>query len=338
LQHLSKNPNKTSLFKTIPKPKEAVFRKKECLMGVVSVIIPSYHGEAYIAEALESVAAQTYPHWEIIVVEDASHDRTEDIVNAFRQEFPNHRVGFIRHAHNQGVSATRNTAIHAARGQWLAFLDHDDVWMPRHLEAGLGALAAGDGDLCFSEVEGLEGTVRTFGDRLPALEISAGWRDRLFLKNAIVLSTVILRRNALGPEFPFDPNPKVQHCEDYDLWLRLAEQGRQFVRTSEVSVRYRTHGAQATARRGMMLEREWQVMLKHHGSYPSSKTLKRRRMSELARTAGMHYWTEDPSKAACYLKQSVLYGNWSAQAAWLALKATLRAMGTLKNPKAAQAA
>jgi glycosyltransferase involved in cell wall biosynthesis len=100
----------------------------------VSVIIPCYKMGHYVGEALASVGSQTYLDWEIIVVDDAGpEDGTRQAVADFAKRFPDHRVEYLRHQLNRGVSAARNTAIRAAKGEFLAFLDPDDLWLPEKL-------------------------------------------------------------------------------------------------------------------------------------------------------------------------------------------------------------
>jgi glycosyltransferase involved in cell wall biosynthesis len=304
------------MSRDIPPLSESHFEKK----GLVSVIIPSYNGELFIAEALESVATQTYPHWELIVVEDASHDRTENIVKAFRRQVPNHRVKFIRHSHNQGVSATRNTAIQASKGEWIAFLDHDDIWLSHHLEESHKQLEELSADLCFCDVERFEDSDKS-GGHYATLNLVHDWMNRLFLKNELVLSSVVLRRRAMDSTCPFDTSPNLQHCEDYDLWLRLAEQGKKFTKVNKTDVRYRSHPAQATAKYGMMLEREYQVIKRRVASFPLPLKFKRHRCSELCLRTAMHYWPMDLTKSKTYLWKALCYKPLNLKLFWLWSKA-----------------
>jgi glycosyltransferase involved in cell wall biosynthesis len=95
----------------------------------VSVIIPSYNGADYLGEAIKSVLNQTYPHFELIVVNDASNDNTNELVKGFDDQ----RIKYIIHDRNRGLPATRNTGIKASSGQHIAFLDHDDIFHPEKL-------------------------------------------------------------------------------------------------------------------------------------------------------------------------------------------------------------
>jgi glycosyltransferase involved in cell wall biosynthesis len=104
-------------------------------MPVISVIIPAYNAVKYLAEAIESALAQTRPAKEIIVVDDASTDRTVEIARSFGD-----RVTVLQNAVNSGPGHSRNVGVAASTGEYLAFLDADDKWLPEHLEDLAGLL------------------------------------------------------------------------------------------------------------------------------------------------------------------------------------------------------
>ena len=107
---------------------------------LVSVVIPFRDVAPYFHEAIESVRAQTYPHWELILVDDASTDASPDIAREYANHEPD-RVRVITHARSLGASAARNAGIRVARGSLIAFLDGDDVWLPAKLDAQVALLA-----------------------------------------------------------------------------------------------------------------------------------------------------------------------------------------------------
>ena len=100
--------------------------------GLVTVITPSYNTERFIAETIRSVQAQTYSHWEMIIVDDCSSDDTDAIVKPFLEE--DERIKYVKNEQNAGAAMSRNKALRMARGKWIAFLDSDDLWMPEKLE------------------------------------------------------------------------------------------------------------------------------------------------------------------------------------------------------------
>ena len=97
---------------------------------LVSVIMPSYNTERFIAESIRSVQAQTYANWELIIVDDCSSDRTDEIVASFDDS----RIRYFKNETNSGAAVSRNRALREARGRYIAFLDSDDVWHPQKLE------------------------------------------------------------------------------------------------------------------------------------------------------------------------------------------------------------
>ncbi len=111
--------------------------------------MPAFNSERYIGKALDSVRSQTYRNWEIIVTNDGGADGTSRIVAEFAQT-ASRTVRLLEHAKSQGPSAARNTAMKAAKGEYIAFLDADDFWLPEHLETVCAVLATGRADLAHS--------------------------------------------------------------------------------------------------------------------------------------------------------------------------------------------
>lgn len=99
-------------------------------MELVSVIMPTYNCARFIRESIDSVLAQTYTNWELIIVDDCSTDETDTIVSNYTDK----RIYYIRNSQNKGAALTRNRAIKEAKGRYIAFLDADDLWLPEKLE------------------------------------------------------------------------------------------------------------------------------------------------------------------------------------------------------------
>lgn len=98
--------------------------------GLVSIIMPSWNTANFIEKSINSVIAQTYGKWELIIIDDCSTDNTEEIVARFRDD----RIKYLKNESNSGAALTRNKGLRAAQGEWIAFLDSDDLWMPEKLE------------------------------------------------------------------------------------------------------------------------------------------------------------------------------------------------------------
>jgi glycosyltransferase involved in cell wall biosynthesis len=179
----------------------------------VSVIIPTYNRAAMVTEAVASVAAQTYRDLEILVVDDGSTDGTGAALAAWPQ------VRLLRHATRRGVAAARNRGAAAARGEWLAFLDSDDLWLPDKLARQMAYLEERPGlFLCQTDETWVRRGVRV--NKPLSHRKAAG---RIFLPSLqrclISPSAVILPRRLLSDHGGFDAT--LPAAEDYDLWLRL---------------------------------------------------------------------------------------------------------------------
>jgi len=182
---------------------------------LVSVIIPTYNRAAWVRQAAASVLAQTWRHFELLVVDDGGTDATLETLAPFRR-----RLQFIRRRRRRGVAAARNLGAAAARGEWLAFLDSDDLWLPDKLARQLAFLAARPELLiCQTDEVWVRGGVRV--NKPPTHEKVEG---RIFLQSlkrcAVSPSAVILHRRLFEEAGGFDEG--LPAAEDYDLWLRLS--------------------------------------------------------------------------------------------------------------------
>ena len=200
-------------------------------MPHVSVIIPAYNAEHYIAETIRSVLGQTYEDFEIIVVDDGSQDGTVAALEPFGSSVRLHQQP------NGGVARARNTGVALAKGTWIAFLDADDLWLPMKLERQLACIGApmtftdrlnigARGDL--PELQSLV-TPMQGGDIFVAL-----MREGNFITN----TSVMIRRDLFEQMGGFYTG--LNGTEDWDLWIRVAER-HEIGFVAEPLVKYRFH-------------------------------------------------------------------------------------------------
>lgn len=231
---------------------------------LVSIIMPAFNVERHIADSIRSVSEQTFADWELVVVDDGSTDRTAGIVHELAAE--DTRIIYVRRQ-NGGQGAARNTGIQHASGSVVAFIDADDLWLPQKLERQLAVMKDTAVDLvyCDGYVFYDDGTPECseFFAIVPGRTDGATMFPLLFAYNRIATLSVVARRDALERVGLFDENRRLQNCEDYELWLRLARAGSTFYGMTDKLVRYRRHSASSTNSESRMLVPMIEVIKKH---------------------------------------------------------------------------
>lgn len=201
-------------------------------MPKISVITPAYNAERFVGRAIESVLAQTFRDFEMIVVDDGSDDATARIVESYGEP-----VRCIRKA-NGGASAARNTAIEQAAGEYIAFFDADDLWEPTKLEKQVALLdARPEIGLCFAAVERIDEAGAPLG-RIDALDFP-DFCEALLLYSCVVsgsCSSAMVRRTLTERFGGFDT--RYTNYEDWEYWLRLSRH-TEFAPVPEYLVKYR---------------------------------------------------------------------------------------------------
>ncbi len=196
----------------------------------VSVIIPVYNGGKYISHAIESVLAQTYKEMEIIVADDGSADRTAEIVKSYQQTHGliDKRKNLIYiYQKNQGTAAARNKGIVNSTGEYIALLDHDDIWEPEKIELQVKYMIEHQE---VGMVHSDAGFIDKDGNLIDDMKRPKGFTvygrcfKELFVQNKIRASTAFIRRSCLDKVGLFDE--AIKYVEDWDLWLRIAREFR----------------------------------------------------------------------------------------------------------------
>lgn len=214
----------------------------------ISVVLPVFNGRRFLRDAIDSVACQTLPPSELIVVDDGSTDNSLDHLVGYRPGFP---VKVLRQA-NAGQSAARNRAVAAAAGDLLAFLDQDDVWYPAHLEALAAALsadpAAGWSYSDFDEIDGdgnlvTRGFLRAYAVGNPKRSVV----DCLAGDLMVLPSASLLRRAAFAAVAGFDE--RLSGYEDDDLFVRIFRSGWGHAFLDRSLVKFRIHPVSSSSSR-----------------------------------------------------------------------------------------
>jgi teichuronic acid biosynthesis glycosyltransferase TuaG len=226
--------------------------------SLVSVIMAVYNGEAFIEEAIRSVMAQTYPHWELMVVDDCSRDGTARIVSKLAKEDP--RIKLIRRKVNGGLAEARNHGIAESQGRFIALLDSDDIWLPQKLAVQVPLLENNAEAICTSSY----GLMRHDGTRLDKVryvsDTTYGYRHIVF-HNVIGVPTVLIDTKKTGPiRFP-----KLRLTEDLALWLQLLAQGHTVRGCSQTLALYRFTNGSLSSNKLKAARGVWNVLRHVHG-------------------------------------------------------------------------
>lgn len=214
------------------------FGKEEIILDspIVSIIMPTYNRAPLISEAIESVIAQEYPAWELIIVDDGSSDGTDIIVSKYVQA--DERIKYFYQS-NQGQSSARNFGIEQSRGHYIAFLDSDNQWFPHRLRVGIEAFSLNpDVILCYGNAVSID----IYGNEIHRKNMKrySGYVfPKLMVDNFISMNSVLVRKSAFASQRPF--NEKNRLDEDYELWLGLSVNNR-FHFIDQYIVRYRIEG------------------------------------------------------------------------------------------------
>ena len=239
--------------------------------GSVTVVIPTFNAESFIAETIESVLSQSFDRWTVVVVDDGSSDDTRSIVERFTRQDP--RISLIAHVQNKGAAAARNTGAERSQSDYLLFLDADDVLEPdmlratgSHLDRHVGANAVyvrqayiDSSGTHLGDEPGAWPWARCVATRfgvamIPDSELVVPF-ESIYLVAAIIPSLAVVRRGAFDRIGRWDEEFG-QICEDTDFFLRLRLDGMiHFL--PRVLVRYRQHPSQATVQKADHFARQY---------------------------------------------------------------------------------
>ena len=180
---------------------------------LVSIIMPSYNTAKYIGESIDSILAQTYTNWELIIVDDCSTDNTDEIMEKYLVD---ERIRYLKNERNSGAAISRNYALREARGRWVAFLDSDDTWLPEKLERQIAFMEENDYKFTYTDYK-----IQLNGEWLPYVYYGPNKVTKRKMKDYCYFSTitVIYDREYVGL-IQIEP---VRKNNDYAMWLRIIE-------------------------------------------------------------------------------------------------------------------
>lgn len=217
---------------------------------LVSIIMPNYNGEKYLKETIDSVLAQTYTNWELLFVDDCSTDNSVEIVRSYKDE----RIKIFQNEVNSGAAISRNTALEAASGKYIAFLDSDDLWAETKLSQHLDFMKKENISFSFTSYFVLNDKNEVVTEFIPK-------KDRYDYKSilkhcSIGCSTVIYDSEALvGVYMPTEAIKR----EDFACWLQILKKGANGVCLHESLTSYRVHSKSVSSNKTKMIKYQWNV-------------------------------------------------------------------------------
>jgi teichuronic acid biosynthesis glycosyltransferase TuaG len=221
---------------------------------LVSIITPVFNSEKYIGKAIESVLNQTYPSWEMILVDDMSTDRSMEIVGEYMQK--DERIKLIKLSENSGAAVARNTALNASVGRFIAFLDSDDLWKPEKLEKQLAFMQKNDYAFTFTAYDLMDQDGNSLRKTIHMPD-SIDYKG--LLKNTIIgCLTVMLDRQQVG-NFQM---PNIRTRQDFALWLSILKKGYRAYALQEPLSIYRIVEGSISSNKFKAAKRNWFVYRK----------------------------------------------------------------------------
>jgi glycosyltransferase involved in cell wall biosynthesis len=260
------------------------------------VIIPTHNRASLLPRAINSVLAQTFSDFELFVVDDASNDETARVI----QGFSDSRITYIRHEVNRGESESRNTGIRNARGEYIAYLDDDDEWVPEKLDKQVKVMDSSPPEtgVVYTGCDYVElGTGRKLGTQ----KVYQRGRvlEHLLTKNFIPGPTALVRKKCFQKVGEYDPT--VRYGPDWEMWIRIARYF-DFEAIPEPLYRYSIHANQLTANFGLMLVGLERILELHSDLFLKHASAHGRQLFQLGL---LHYLCGNPVEARVILKRGL---------------------------------
>ncbi len=228
--------------------------------SLVSIITPCYNAGKTIVETIESVLSQSYPDWELLIVDDCSTDNSAEIIQSYVDR--DKRIRYYRTSIPSGSpSLPRNIGIENANGEYIAFLDSDDLWLPKKLEKQMEFIKKNNYDFVYSNYEKIDYKSQRKNRIIKMPEKSSYWD--VIETCTIPCLTVLISRRIIG-NHRFKSIPK----EDFAFWLELLKQGFLAYNQGDVLALYREQSTSRSSNKLNMIKNQWFVLRSIEGVKP----------------------------------------------------------------------
>lgn len=223
--------------------------------GLVSIIMASYNSEKWINETIESVQAQIYTNWELLITDDASADGTVEKALAKARE--DSRIQVFRSQINQGAAKTRNNSLSHAKGRYIAFLDSDDLWTAEKLEHQLAYMEQHGYAMCYTDYDIISGD----GEYRKTIQVPSSVTYSGYLKGPITCThSIVLDSEAIDRKLMIMPD--IRRGQDGATWLQILKTGVTGYALHESLAKYRRHNGSLSSNKLTALKRTWHLYRK----------------------------------------------------------------------------
>jgi len=279
------------------------------IQPLVTIVIPTYNRLQFVQQAIASVIAQTYIHWELIIVDDGSDDGTADAIISMNDS----RIKLLQMKHIGNIASLRNTGVKAGSGDWLAFLDSDDIWVKQKLEIQLQTLLREGKRWGYGGFELMNGEMQTISTKAGIYRPVSGWiaKEVLTTEASVNIGTLMLERSLFEVAGGFNEDAELLFREDYDLVIRLAIRAEALA-VPDLLVRVREHTGRSTNAFEYGNDRTASVyehFIRTHPDKVLVKIARRRMAGELAEAAVKRIMQKKYSEAGRKLWKAFLNGD-----------------------------
>ena len=276
---------------------------------LVTVVIPTYNRGALVQQAIASVIAQTYRNWELIIVDDGSDDGTREAIITMNDP----RIKLLTIPHIGNIALLRNIGVEDGSGEWLAFLDSDDIWIPRKLEIQLFFLLQEGKRWGYGGFELMNDDMQTIPNKAGQFRPMSGWiiKEVLTTEASVTIGTLMLERTLFEEAGRFNQDAKLIFREDYELVLRLALKSEALA-VPDLLVRIREHEGRATNGFQEAHDRTaamYEHFLRCRPEKALAKIARRRMAGELAESAKASIRRKQYLQATRKLGQALINGD-----------------------------
>ena len=227
---------------------------------LISIIVPVYNVENFIEETMDSVLAQTYADWELLLVEDCSNDNTVTLIRQYMERTGDSRIRLLRQPANMGAARARNRGLREAEGRYVSYLDADDLWVPQKLERELAFMKEKDAAFAFTGYEFADERGRGTGKVVHVPEMLT---YKQALSNTTIFTTTVMFDTKKIPKEQLEM--PVMKSEDTALWFKVLRSGIVAYGLDENLVKYRRAGRTLSSNKLEAIRRIWNLYRRAEG-------------------------------------------------------------------------